>query len=56
MGKALFGRYFKTLKKAFEAYDRMSEVMKEHQSVVQVGDVFMIVGNSQLKHFKVITN
>ena len=51
---ALLGRYFKSLDKAVDYYNKMSKEMQERQSVIQFGDgQVMIVGNSEIEAIRI---
>ncbi len=46
---AIIGKYYKTLDKAVKYYNSMSETFRKHQSVIEIGNAFMVVGNEQIK-------
>ena len=51
---ALLGRYFKSLDKAIDYYNKMSKEIQERQSVIQFADgQTMIVGNSEIEAIKI---
>ena len=51
--KAFIGRYYKTAEAAIEDYEKLSDGLKEMQSIVEVGNRYFIVGNSTINAFNV---
>ena len=49
--KTFIGKYYKTLKQAIIAYNKMAEDLKEHQSLCEIEGGYFIVGNDTIKAF-----
>lgn len=46
---AFIGKYYKTKKSAFKAFDKMGKNLQKHQSIVEFKNGYLIMGNDQIE-------